>query len=348
VFTRVFARELTTAGLTLVQLAKRTQTTVKSMAAGIGHEQTPAYYDQVVGDVMLNGKPAETPTASATPAADGTPAAGASAAATTQVAALPGAGALAAPGGAQTRREDTSPTPEQRFAELDALAAAGSWRELHDHLTDISPTSRDAHWSRLVEQAAVGELNALTAPGGNAGERLATIARYYPEFPSLGDSTQFLALRMVVGLDAFARCFDETQYARQCRDDLERFVHVAPVSVELARGAAKLVRTKFDHRAAPLFYAIGLEAPGGEAVCTESTLANDLVAGLQLPPEAREARAARALTDRCWDSVQATVVANVARESPGNYYLQNACPTLLQHGALTGLREKNCKALTTP
>ena len=57
VFTRNFARELSTPGLTLVQVAKRTQSDVKRMAASVRHEQTPAYYDQIVGDVVLLGSP---------------------------------------------------------------------------------------------------------------------------------------------------------------------------------------------------------------------------------------------------------------------------------------------------
>lgn len=55
VFTRNFTKELKTPGLTLVQIAKRTQSDVRQMAASIRHDQTPAYYDQVVGDVVLNG-----------------------------------------------------------------------------------------------------------------------------------------------------------------------------------------------------------------------------------------------------------------------------------------------------
>jgi hypothetical protein len=55
VFTRYFAKELTTPGLTLVQIAKRTQTNVRQIAAQVRHDQTPAYYDQIVGDVVLNG-----------------------------------------------------------------------------------------------------------------------------------------------------------------------------------------------------------------------------------------------------------------------------------------------------
>ena len=41
-------------------------------------------------------------------------------------------------------------------------------------------------------------------------------------------------------------------------------------------------------------------------------------------------------------------LAQVAREAgSGSYYLQNACPTLLQRNALTGLRAARCQELTS-
>jgi hypothetical protein len=54
VFTRNFVRELAQPKLTLVQLAKRTQAQVRGLASSIKHEQTPAYYDEIVGDFILN------------------------------------------------------------------------------------------------------------------------------------------------------------------------------------------------------------------------------------------------------------------------------------------------------
>jgi len=53
VFTRNFSRTLVEPGLNLVQIAKRTQSEVRDLAQGIRHVQTPAYYDQIVGDVVL-------------------------------------------------------------------------------------------------------------------------------------------------------------------------------------------------------------------------------------------------------------------------------------------------------
>jgi uncharacterized caspase-like protein len=54
VFTRQLVKRLAEPDLTLVQIAKRLQTDVRQLAASVGHDQTPAYYDQVVGDVVLN------------------------------------------------------------------------------------------------------------------------------------------------------------------------------------------------------------------------------------------------------------------------------------------------------
>jgi len=61
VFTRNFTRELQEPGLNLVQIAKRTQTDVRDMANTVRHSQTPAYYDQIVGDVFLYGAPDAVP-----------------------------------------------------------------------------------------------------------------------------------------------------------------------------------------------------------------------------------------------------------------------------------------------
>lgn len=61
VFTRHFVRQLAAPGMTLVQLAKRTQSEVRQVAASVRHQQTPAYYDEIVGDFVLNTKPGQAP-----------------------------------------------------------------------------------------------------------------------------------------------------------------------------------------------------------------------------------------------------------------------------------------------
>jgi hypothetical protein len=62
VFTRTLLQEIEEPGLSMVQIAKRTQAKVKALAAKVDHLQVPAYYDQIVGDLYLvpdGGAPAK-------------------------------------------------------------------------------------------------------------------------------------------------------------------------------------------------------------------------------------------------------------------------------------------------
>ncbi len=64
VFTRVFVKQLLDPGDNLVQVAQRTRRAVSEMADTVGHKQVPVYFDQMVDDVFLNGRPQ--PSAAAT------------------------------------------------------------------------------------------------------------------------------------------------------------------------------------------------------------------------------------------------------------------------------------------
>lgn len=58
VFTRVFVEKLKTPGLELRAVAQETRRTVATLAERAGHDQFPAYYDQIVGgDIYLAGPP---------------------------------------------------------------------------------------------------------------------------------------------------------------------------------------------------------------------------------------------------------------------------------------------------
>ena len=59
VFTRNLVPLLAEPGLTHVDLAKRVQASVDKLAASVGHQQQPAYYDQIVGEFVLNRAPVQ-------------------------------------------------------------------------------------------------------------------------------------------------------------------------------------------------------------------------------------------------------------------------------------------------
>ena len=74
-------------------------------------------------------------------------------------------------------------------------------------------------------------------------------------------------------------------------------------------------------------------------------VASATVAALQRPPDWREAKDARKLAERCWETLATAVVENVAHESAESYYLHNACPILMERKAVTGLRAARCQSL---
>ena len=332
VFTRNLIRRLAEPDLTLVQIAKRLQIEVRQLAASVGRDQTPAYYDQVVGEIVLNSSGHTTP------------------------AGVPPRQTAALLSDVDKRAAEAVPAPsvDPVIAELDALAAAKSWSELRGHLTTVKPTARDAHWASLAEQAAIGELTPLATSARPFGDRLAALEHYATTFQVLTDNPKFLALRASIGLSAFGDCLDQGIVLAECRRGLEDFVRTTSKSVgtaraDLARDAARLVGRKLNRAAAAPFFAIAIEPPAeaNAAVCTDTDLTDAVIAALGRPPDWNEAKAAGALTEACWKTLGAAVVAQVARETGDSYYLGNACPILLRRDALTGLREARCREITS-
>jgi len=334
VFTRNLIRQLAEPDLTLVQIAKRLQIDVRQLAASVGGEQTPAYYDQVVGEIVLN------PSGRVKPA-DPLPAATA---------------ALLSDVDKRAAEALPAPSADPAFAELDALAAAKSWGELRGQLTNVKPTARDAHWASLAEQAAFGELTPLANSARPFSDRLAALEHYATTFQVLADNPKFLALRASIGLAAYGDCLEQGYGSSlaDCRRELEEFVRATPDGIgtaraDLARDAARLVGRKLNRPAAAPFFAIAIEAPAGanDAVCGDADLATAVIAALGRPPDWNEAKAAATLTEACWKTLGPAVVAQVARETGDSYYLGNSCPILLKRDALTGLREARCREMTS-
>ena len=61
IFTRALIKSLSTPGLSLVQIAKQTQTEVEQLASRVSHEQTPAYSDNINGDLCCCRRAAASP-----------------------------------------------------------------------------------------------------------------------------------------------------------------------------------------------------------------------------------------------------------------------------------------------
>ena len=70
VFTRTFLPLLLQDGLELSRLARKVKAQVRDLAKKVGHTQTPAVYNEVIGDVFLSGKKAAVPSTTLAKKAD--------------------------------------------------------------------------------------------------------------------------------------------------------------------------------------------------------------------------------------------------------------------------------------
>jgi len=209
----------------------------------------------------------------------------------------------------------------------------------------VKPTERDNRWNALVEQAALGELTPLAASSGSSDERLAAVERYYPAFPSLRGSQKFLALRRPSDLTHLAAVSTTPRglELQKCRDRLDRFVHTAPMSAQLAREAGVLVVHKLNHGNAAPFFAMAFEAPHGDLVCAAPELATAVIAGLDWPSDCSRPSGASTPPTNAGRAYRRDRGRSRARDTR-----QLLCPQqlshLMKHNAATGLHAARCRA----
>lgn len=141
VFTRVLLKSISAPGRSMVRVAKETQVAVRALAAEVGHEQTPAYYDQIVGDLVL------------VPAAEGAMAPAGDAA--TEVALLPRPADPVATGDALSRASLLYEEARAAEARGDALGARRAYLAFAEADLDVvDPYLRFAALLRVQEGRA--------------------------------------------------------------------------------------------------------------------------------------------------------------------------------------------------
>jgi hypothetical protein len=237
------------------------------------------------------------------------------------------------------------------LADLDALAKQAAWQELLDHAEDIPPSQRTAHWSQLVEQAAIAAITDVDTDKATFGGVAAAdeLARRYP---LLKKSKPFMAKRADIGVRAFTRCFDlagdSASGAKACGERLAGFADGDPDNVDLARRAIGLIESRIHFRsAAPfsIYYRLIGKQKGGKE-CGNDGAKWAVIEALALDksdPRVAEAREVASVT--CWDQMQNQIVDALQMPHDGAHYFENSCGFLVEKKALATLQTNRCKAL---
>ena len=165
VFTRTLLADMDEPGLSMVQIAKRTQSKVRELAAKVDHVQVPAYYDQIIGELYLAPE-----------------------------------GAAAAKGAVDTLKEgggaSVLPEPEQKVAALPASPQplASFTRSNSGWMVNVSlPEAATQFGYRIGEKGAFTDAGALDVLDQSTGVRMPKTTFEMP--PDQGKTTIYVTWR---------------------------------------------------------------------------------------------------------------------------------------------------------
>ena len=165
VFTRTLLADMDEPGLSMVQIAKRTQSKVRELAAKVDHVQVPAYYDQIIGELYLAPE-----------------------------------GAAAAKGAVDTLKEgggaSVLPEPEQKVAALPASPQplASFTRSNSGWMVNMSlPEAATQFGYRIGEKGAFTDAGALDVLDQSTGVRMPKTTFEMP--PDQGKTTIYVTWR---------------------------------------------------------------------------------------------------------------------------------------------------------
>jgi hypothetical protein len=230
------------------------------------------------------------------------------------------------------------------LADLKALVGQSAFKEAFQHITDISPSQRNADWLDVAAAASGGVLGTVDTEDGTA---LALIDQIDRDYPQMLKSAKYTKPRNELGFKGVEGCFEQTNgyWGSYGLDNCVklglRFVDNSGGDRVLALKVAKVARKSMNAYSAVPFFKRALGAKD-TAACKDEDLKLAVVAGLGLPPEYPNAVESKAIMTTCWSDLSEPVVAAFEADSKGGYTRQNTCDFLLAKKAISGLAAKQC------
>jgi hypothetical protein len=227
------------------------------------------------------------------------------------------------------------------LADLKALVAQKSYQEAIAHLSDISPSERNADWLAVAVDAATGHISGLS--NDNLVTKVFAIEELDTAYPAILKSAKYTKVRAEVGLKAYESCFQQSYSLDECLKHAAKFVEADAGNWELALKMAKAVRRNGNAYNAVPHFKRALGGKGNATVCKDDDLKTAVIAGLGLPKDYDNAADARAIAgNNCFENLKKDIIKAFDEESSGGYVHDNACDFLKAKKALNATQAKTC------
>jgi hypothetical protein len=228
--------------------------------------------------------------------------------------------------------------------DLQALAASQNWRELSEHLDDISPSKRDQNWQAIAQKTALG-IFSEAAKQSNLQESLSLGEALLKRYPAIKSDRAVMTKRAEVGLKAYEQCFSQPYNTDECNSSFKTFINNDPTNSDLAFRAGKLVRLNAKHWVALPYFRQALANPSPQISrqCNDPDLKLALISGLNLPESyeaiLQDTRAIAAGT--CWNDLRPTLTSEL--KNGNSYFKANFCPILRRKNAIGSVEAAFCQ-----
>lgn len=210
--------------------------------------------------------------------------------------------------------------------DLRALAKAGSWIELADHLLDIAPAKRTEEWDKLVETTGIKILE-TDATKDDPLLQVSAADAFTKQFPKLKKSKAFMAARAKAGIAGFGRCYENRYSYKFCTEKFLPFVETDKGNYKMAVTAGEMVARGHHPIASLPFFDLAVTWAGTK-VCKAERLDDAVTYSLALSPESDKVPRAQAIAKKCFKALRKRLVKDYKEDS--NTYYRNAICGLLK------------------
>jgi hypothetical protein len=227
------------------------------------------------------------------------------------------------------------------MADLKALEKQGSFKELVDHLDDITPSKRDKDWEGIAERGATGLLGTFEVKDEGP---LDTADGLIKRYGFLKQSKVFMGKRAEVAFKAFKLTFGGSRHSTgddPWLDRVRKFPETDSVTPDLPVRLAKevVLGRLVPVTAFPLFKLAWDK--GNRGLCKDSDFQKTMVDVLGDGVWKTEAADPR---DKCWDDLKAPLAARLQKEGT-SVFARNACPVFTAKGGIPTEGKAACGGL---
>jgi hypothetical protein len=220
------------------------------------------------------------------------------------------------------------------LADLKALEKQGSFKELVEHLDDISPSKRDKDWEGLAERGGAGYLGTFEIKDDrNAEAPLNAADELLKKYAFLKQSKVFLGKRAEVALKAFKMSWGYSRHSAgddPWLDRVKKFAESDTLTPDLPLRLAKevVLGRLIPGTTFPLFKMAWDR--GNTGLCKDVDFIKMMVDVLG---EGAWKDAAAPMRDKCWDDIKPPLT--VALQKAGtSTFARSVCPIFTAKGGI--------------